>query len=111
MTIEGAKAYLIDLRDNVLPLSHPAFEAVTMAISALEKQEQDRWISVKDRLPEKDGHYLVTLFDEIDSWTEPLYWNTTFGGRWQGLIEDDFSDIGNVSAWRPLPEPYTEEES
>ena len=42
MTIEGAKAYLIDLRDNVLPLSHPAFEAVTMAISALEKQEADK---------------------------------------------------------------------
>ena len=85
--------------------------AVALAISVLEKQERDRWIPVTERLPEENGHYLVTLFDEIDSWTEPLYWNTTFGGRWQGFIEDDFSDIGNVSAWRPLPEPYTEEEA
>ena len=81
-----------------------------IAIAALEKQEQDRWRPCSVRLPEKDGYYLVTLFDEIDSWTEPLYWNTTFGGRWQGLIEDDFSDIGNVSAWRPLPEAYKAEE-
>lgn len=81
-------------------------DALDMSISALEQQEADRWIPVTEGLPEKDGHYLVTLFDETESWTELLYWNTTFGGRWQGLIEDDFSDIGNVSAWMPLPEPY-----
>lgn len=95
--------------DEYAELNQEGKETFDLAISALEKQE--RWIPVTERLPEENGHYLVTLFDEIDSWTEPLYWNTTFGGRWQGLIEDDFSDIGNVSAWRPLPEPYTEEEA
>ena len=81
------------------------------ALKRMERQEQDRWISVTEKLPEEDGNYLVTLYDSIEGWTEVLYWNPTFGGRWQGLIEDDLSDIGNVSAWRPLPEPYQEEES
>lgn len=84
-------------------------EIINLAISALEKQETDRWIPVTERLPEKDGDYLVTLYDSMERWTEVLYWNPTFGGRWQGLIEDDLSDIENVSAWRPLPAPYQEE--
>lgn len=107
--------YLNDVRNGIhIPapgierplLNEQEKKAIDLAISALEKQEADRWIPVTEGLPEKDGHYLVTLFDETESWTELLYWNTTFGGRWQGLIEDDFSDIGNVSAWMPLPEPY-----
>lgn len=77
----------------------------------MERQEQQRWIPEEERLPEKDGNYLVTLYDSTERWTEVLYWNSTFGGRWQGLIEDDLSDIGNVSAWRPLPEPYQEGEA
>ena len=77
----------------------------------MERQEQQRWIPEEERLPEKDGNYLVTLYDSTERWTEVLCWNSTFGGRWQGLIEDDLSDIGNVSAWRPLPEPYQEDKA
>ena len=60
MTIKGAKVYLIDLRDNVLPLSHPAFEALTIAISALEKQE-----AIKSCTPPSDDweHYADRLHD------------------------------------------------
>ena len=39
------------------------FQAIEMAISALKKQEQDRWIPVTERLPEDDTEVFVYLFD------------------------------------------------
>ena len=56
-------------REAIEILSRPLFmdgtpkeilDAHRMAISALEKQEQDRWIPVTKRLPEEDGEHLVT---------------------------------------------------
>jgi hypothetical protein len=38
-------------------------EAVEKAISALEKQEQDRWIPVTERLPEYGTEVLTQLSD------------------------------------------------
>ena len=72
----------------------------------LEKQEQARWIPVTERLPEVGQSVMITV-----------------GGIYtaEGCLKDD----GNwcqfrwsaehkpaiVGAWKPLPEPYTEEES
>ena len=39
------------------PTEEVSLDALAMAISALEKT---KWISVKDRLPQEDGSYLVT---------------------------------------------------
>lgn len=72
-------------------------EALDMSVSALKKQEQDRWIPVTERLPEvkqrvlaqrKDGFMEVKVC--IDG--GHLAW------FYSGIV-----------AWRPLPEPYTEE--
>lgn len=80
-----------------------------------------KWISVKDRLPSKDGKYLVTKY----------YWNTPsvcflcfaldlsehiwyeedetlknkcgwyhVSSEWGNIVDD------NVVAWQELPEPY-----
>ena len=46
-------------RIYVMPESETK-EMFRMAISALEKQEADRWIPVTERLPKSDGKYLVT---------------------------------------------------
>ena len=46
-------------RIAVMPESETK-EMFRMAISALEKQEQDRWIPVTERLPEKDCSCRVT---------------------------------------------------
>ena len=71
--------------------------ALNVAISALKKQEQNRWIPVTERLPEvkqrvlaqrKDGFMEVKIC--IDG--GHLAW------FYSGIV-----------AWRPLPEPYTEE--
>ena len=53
------------------PAEEASLDALAMAISALEKT---KWISVKDKLPEKDGQYLIFTtqyftpdhIDEID---------------------------------------------
>lgn len=67
----------------------------------------------KDEKPEKAGTYLCTLFDMGGTFLALCEWNDTFGGRWQTVFEgeDSYSDIGNVLAWMPLPEPYREEKN
>ena len=91
-------------------------DAFDLAISALEKQEQDRWIPVTEKLPE-DEYVLISKKPTKLSGSK---WNVGIGIRtadqrsrkiqWRdsgfGIIQDD-----KVLAWKPLPEPYTEEEA
>lgn len=67
---------------------------------ALEKQEQDRWIPVTERLPEKEGCYMVTVKNDH----ERIYSKTAW------YAGDGWFARQDIIAWRPLPEPYTEEE-
>ena len=71
-------------------------------------QPEPHWIPCSERLPDKMGDYLVTLWDDRGTWVEIVLWNETFGGRWQAVLYNDvdYSDISNVIAWLPLPEPY-----
>ena len=97
-------------------------KALDMAISALEKQEQDRWIPVTERLPEEYGEYRITwktsrsekrLIADAEYEPENEYdaVNREFIGKW--LLEDDIRYYPNVEviAWKPIEEPYTEEEA
>lgn len=103
---------------------YPAVEALTLAISVLKKQEQDRWIPVTEALPEEDGEYLVTYesgyaedygFDPIG--IAPFEADCEGFGIWQesfdpvslGSLGSDWVDI-QVTAWRPLPEAFEAEE-
>lgn len=97
-------------KDGYVDLAPEFTEAMKMAISALEKQGQEKWIPVTERLPEEDGEYLVTYekgYPE-DYGFEPIGIAPFevdcegFGSEWVDIP---------VTAWRPLPEPYTEEES
>ena len=74
-----------------------------------------RWISVEERLPEKDGVYLVVACDEGCPYGEGIWYDTVVvmaeyydDGRWvwcEGSDEYDLCDI--VTHWMPLPEPPT----
>ena len=76
-------------------------QARDMAISALKKQEVDRWRSVvKNGNPKESDSYLVSSNDKI---VFVLYYSLEHG--WDGWWND------RIIAWRPLPEPYQEEES
>ena len=62
-----------------------------------ERREADRWIPVSEKLPEKDGYYLVT---RINNDMEIVLFTHNFGFAWS-----------NVIAWRHLPEAYKESEA
>lgn len=79
----------------------------------LEKQEQDRWIPVKEHEPTETGLYLVTETTVVER-----KWTTRIRVARCDVTElkDGRIDVcwrgygGNVLAWMPLPDPYREEE-
>lgn len=71
--------------------------------------KQEQWIPISERLPEKDGDYLVTMVMPGDiggnpytNWicwcSEAQEWTDTDGSA---ILEQDI-----VLAWREIPEPY-----
>ena len=88
--------------------SEPLFEALDMAISAL-KQQQDQeskplngWISVEDRLPEKNQAVLGWYKDNpFAGYTYGVVsWN---GKGWVFVYAQRY--VTNVTHWMPLPNP------
>lgn len=84
-----------------------------------EVVKMSEWISVKDRLPEKQGHYLV--FTSINYWkggcneNNPNWFGTTKGyeNTPTSVLDCFFDCTGDwnrvcnhhVTHWMPLPEP------
>ena len=69
------------------------------AIEELTDNNVGKWIPVTERLPEKNGSYLVYVYGEV---TEMDCWH----GKWHRL-RDDYTKA--VTHWMPLPEPPKEE--
>ena len=70
------------------------------------------WISVDDRLPEKDGCYIVTACDEGCSCGDGIWYDTVvieaeyYKGEWswnENGTEYDITDL--VTHWQPMPNP------
>ena len=115
------------LEKGVFPVGY-RFDAepFDLAISALEKQEQDRWIPFKCRnateddgtsfdyimeghLPEDGQTILITIKPDGH---EPVQVDTYYGGGGEECyLDSGYSLCDEAIAWRPLPEAYTEEES
>jgi hypothetical protein len=74
--------------------------------------EQDRWIPVTVRLPEDDCECRVTSQNNFGKYVFDCYWNE---GKKQfeswNYFLDDYVPVSGVTAWKPIEEPYTEEES
>ena len=95
-------------------------KALDLAISALEKQEKDRWIPVTEALPEekdagilkklgtnkRSDYVLATVEVKGERMTVTA---CTYDGKWDWNMKYAFPDY-KVIAWRPLPEPYEPEE-
>ena len=77
-----------------------------------------KWISIKDRLPEKDGNYLCYL--ECGAVCEAAFDSTIASkgeefpfGEWVGVYNSDTRDFTDryweeydaITHWMPLPEP------
>lgn len=95
-------------------VDHCCEDALQLAITAL--QNQPVWISVSERLPEKEGRYLVTFRSERKAYLVG-YGNCRMsvdgkkiGYGWYDLHYAIYFDKKSIIAWMPLPEPYRESE-
>lgn len=77
-------------------------------------QPEQRWISAAERLPEKDGHYVVTVHpDFVVPECEAVDLIYFKDGKWQ-YIDYDYKAYKTklmefpypIIAWMPLPEPW-----
>lgn len=82
------------------------------ALRAVPAVSVPQWISVKDRLPDVAGMYIVTACDEWCSHGEGIWYDTVVvvaeysGSCWNwndNGIDCDIDDL--VTHWMPLPEP------
>ena len=72
----------------------------------------NRWISVNDRLPDKDENYIVTVCDEDCFPGEGIWYSTVvvvaeyYKGGWIWYDGGhEYSLDGIVTHWQPMPEP------
>ena len=86
--------------DGYCELNEDGKKAFNKAISALEEQE---WIPRKERLPKKDGSYLISgkWADGKEAVGECGY------SRHDGYFRTSWNF--DVLAWKNLPDPYREE--
>ena len=116
MTREEAKRILEFDLDHIHNDESKA--ALRIAVKALE---QTRWIHVSEKLPNKDGTYLVTtkgistkhIFVETASYAKDLHklneyaFESGTGDGWYNFdSEYGYFEVDSVIAWMPLPEPY-----
>lgn len=76
----------------------------------LDEVEQQRWIPVTERLPEKDCKCRVTEGD-FKSVIDCCWNNYQKQFEVWSYYHDDYVPITNVTAWKLIEKPYTEEES
>lgn len=76
----------------------PLAENVLKSVPSAQPEQQ--WIPCSERLPEKKQTVLVTVADEVQSYTTDDDWTGT--GFW--------AYGKNVSAWMPYPEPWKGEQ-
>ena len=86
------------------------------AADVVEQEQESKplngWISVQDRLPDKDGCYIVTACDEGCSCGDGIWYDTVvieaehYKGEWswnENGTEYDITDL--VTHWQPMPNP------
>ena len=76
--------------------------------------EQDRWIPITERMPEENDIVLVTVSGEEVRGVRPCEWKDSMAlavwtNQWN-LVDANLVSY-RISAWRTLPELYTEDEA
>lgn len=85
-------------------------EAVQIAAKRLGQEEQQRWIPIEERLPEKEnGKYLVTIkYEHLCGHGVYIRIMGYCAGtrKWYSTTTEEWIETGSITAWMPLPEPY-----
>ena len=80
---------------------HASAKVVGNALELLKEQQQYKWTSVEERMPEKEGLYLVSAkHGDFHPWIAEM---KIFMGI-KGFCNDATMPV--VGAWMPLPKPY-----
>lgn len=67
-------------------------------INQWAEEYNNGWIPVSERLPDKEGKYLVTL----------SRWNVVTFANFKNAMGYKHFDNGHVAAWMPCPAPFKE---
>lgn len=111
--IKTARTIICELCNELYP-DDPCEPADCDWLRMLEEDAASvpQWISVKDRLPDVAGMYIVTACDEWCSHGEGIWYDTVVvvaeysGGCWNWNDNGTDYDIDDlVTHWMPLPEP------
>lgn len=81
---------------------------VELDILLSQKRNSDtEWIPVSERLPEENGKYLVTEYDDLKriNRIDITLWSDS------QTISNGFYSARDVTAWMPLPKPYEESDT
>ena len=94
-----------------MPERDEYWQAGEMAIEALKKQEENRWIPVAEKFPEDDCECRVTVKGDLYKWVGTCSWNkyNKCFEEWNAY-SDSMKSVVGVIAWKPIEEPYAEEE-
>ena len=84
------------------------FEAMDMAFCNAKPLSKGKWIPVIEKLPEEDGCYMVTM--KAPFYEANAYGYITGAAYYISCVMKWYDANGEVIAWMPLPEPYTEVE-
>ena len=94
---------LKEISEHNISLRKYDYESIReVCTELLRRRESDRWVPVSERLPEEDNSYLVIMADDNRPWSTCRIYNTSYK-KWIGFYDTDIS--GDVTHWRPLPEP------
>lgn len=107
--IERLECHLCELH----AIDTPFDKDIRTILDALyEADGAPKWVSVKERLPEKDGEYLVWRFNKEHFINEPMVAFFTHGLWYNDRERDDLYDVGaDIVRWLPIPEYNAEDGS
>lgn len=107
-----------DLNDDIPNCKIKVLITFADKVNKMPTIEERKWIPCSERLPEKNGRYLVTRgLNAIGALWNRVYivnYSDLMGIKstkifWIGNVgKSDFERIEDVIAWMPLPEPYEE---